>query len=71
MLLLKQIQQVVLMLYHYQKKQRKKELEEDTIMSQALETYIPLKANNYTYTDNDDNQKKGNEQIPQQVTTLQ
>ncbi|ETO01504.1 hypothetical protein RFI_35936, partial [Reticulomyxa filosa] len=39
------------------KESRKQELEEDTTMSQALETYISLQANNYQYTDNDDNKK--------------
>ncbi|ETO00921.1 hypothetical protein RFI_36519, partial [Reticulomyxa filosa] len=33
------------------------ELEEDTTMSQALETYISLQANNYPYTSSDDNKK--------------
>ncbi|ETO35275.1 hypothetical protein RFI_01788, partial [Reticulomyxa filosa] len=36
---------------------RKQELEEDTVMLQALETYIPLQANNYQYTNSDDNEK--------------
>ncbi|ETO09969.1 hypothetical protein RFI_27408, partial [Reticulomyxa filosa] len=36
------------------KESRKQELEEDTTMSQALETYIPLQANNYPYTGDDD-----------------
>ncbi|ETO21414.1 hypothetical protein RFI_15791, partial [Reticulomyxa filosa] len=35
------------------KESKKQELEEDTTMSQALETYIPLQANNYPHTDND------------------
>ncbi|ETO03003.1 hypothetical protein RFI_34406, partial [Reticulomyxa filosa] len=39
------------------KESRKQELEEDTTMSQAIEVYIPLQANNYPYTDNDDNKK--------------
>ncbi|ETO34731.1 hypothetical protein RFI_02359 [Reticulomyxa filosa] len=39
------------------KESRKQELEEDITMSQALETYISLQANNYIYTDNDDNKK--------------
>ncbi|ETO01405.1 hypothetical protein RFI_36035, partial [Reticulomyxa filosa] len=39
------------------KESRKQELDEDITMSQALETYIPLQANNYPYTDNDDNKK--------------
>ncbi|ETO34877.1 WD-40 repeat-containing protein, partial [Reticulomyxa filosa] len=39
------------------KESRKRELEEDITMSQALETYIPLQANNYPFTDNDDNKK--------------
>ncbi|ETO34207.1 WD repeat-containing protein, partial [Reticulomyxa filosa] len=37
------------------KESRRQELEEDTTMSQALETYIPLQANNYSYVDSDDN----------------
>ncbi|ETO31120.1 hypothetical protein RFI_06002, partial [Reticulomyxa filosa] len=39
------------------KESRKQELEEDTTISQALETYIPLQANNYPYTDDDNNKK--------------
>ncbi|ETO10005.1 hypothetical protein RFI_27372 [Reticulomyxa filosa] len=35
------------------KESRKQELEEDITMSQALETYISLQANNYSYTSND------------------
>ncbi|ETO07256.1 hypothetical protein RFI_30136, partial [Reticulomyxa filosa] len=41
------------------KELRKQELEEDTTMLQALETYIPLQANNYPYTVDDDNKKNG------------
>ncbi|ETN97357.1 hypothetical protein RFI_40174, partial [Reticulomyxa filosa] len=33
------------------KKSRQQELEEDTTILQALETYIPLQANNYSYID--------------------
>ncbi|ETO31567.1 hypothetical protein RFI_05553, partial [Reticulomyxa filosa] len=36
---------------------RKLELEEDIIISQAIETYIPLQANNYPYNDNIDRKK--------------
>ncbi|ETO12362.1 hypothetical protein RFI_25012, partial [Reticulomyxa filosa] len=36
----------------------KQELEEDVAISQALETYIPLQANNYPYTDGDDHEKQ-------------
>ncbi|ETO07216.1 hypothetical protein RFI_30176 [Reticulomyxa filosa] len=36
---------------------RENELEEDIAISQALETYIPLQANNYPYIDSDDNKK--------------
>ncbi|ETO13831.1 hypothetical protein RFI_23535 [Reticulomyxa filosa] len=36
------------------KESRKQELEDDTTMSQALETYISFQANNYTYTNNND-----------------
>ncbi|ETO09798.1 hypothetical protein RFI_27579 [Reticulomyxa filosa] len=39
------------------KESRRQELEEDTATLQALETYIPLQANNYPYTDNDDNKQ--------------
>ncbi|ETO01501.1 hypothetical protein RFI_35939, partial [Reticulomyxa filosa] len=39
------------------KESRKQELEEDTTILQALETYIPLQANNYSYISNDDNNK--------------
>ncbi|ETO02337.1 hypothetical protein RFI_35099, partial [Reticulomyxa filosa] len=39
------------------KESRKQELEEDTTMLQALETYTPLQANNYPYTSSDDNKK--------------
>ncbi|ETO22531.1 hypothetical protein RFI_14668, partial [Reticulomyxa filosa] len=37
---------------------RKQELEEDIAMSQALETYIPLQANDYPYVDGDDDNKQ-------------
>ncbi|ETO32456.1 hypothetical protein RFI_04662 [Reticulomyxa filosa] len=36
---------------------RKQELDEDAAMSQALETYIPLQANNYPFVDNGNNEK--------------
>ncbi|ETO15968.1 mycorrhiza-induced NACHT/WD-repeat protein, partial [Reticulomyxa filosa] len=36
---------------------REKELEEDSAIAQALETYIPLHANNYPYIGNDNNDK--------------
>ncbi|ETO08793.1 hypothetical protein RFI_28593, partial [Reticulomyxa filosa] len=36
---------------------RKQEMIEDVAISQALEMYIPLQANNYPYIDNDDNKK--------------
>ncbi|ETO33521.1 hypothetical protein RFI_03583 [Reticulomyxa filosa] len=36
---------------------RKQEMEEDIAISQALETYIPLQANNYPHVDGDDNEK--------------
>ncbi|ETO33233.1 hypothetical protein RFI_03874, partial [Reticulomyxa filosa] len=39
------------------KEARKQELEEDIAMSQALETYIPLQANNYPYSDSNDGKK--------------
>ncbi|ETO36350.1 NB-ARC domain-containing protein [Reticulomyxa filosa] len=68
------------------KESRKQELEEDIPMLQALETYIPLEANNYPY-DNNSNRKEGaydcqqfilnlleekkNDQDKQQITILQ
>ncbi|ETO11869.1 hypothetical protein RFI_25507 [Reticulomyxa filosa] len=39
------------------KESRKQELEEDITISQALETYISLQANNYPHTDSDDNKR--------------
>ncbi|ETO14568.1 NB-ARC domain-containing protein [Reticulomyxa filosa] len=36
---------------------RKQEIDEDIAISQALETYIPLQANNYPHIDGDDNEK--------------
>ncbi|ETO08206.1 hypothetical protein RFI_29183 [Reticulomyxa filosa] len=38
---------------------RKQELEEDVAILQALSTYTPLQANNYFYTDNDDQPDHG------------
>ncbi|ETO11695.1 WD-40 repeat protein [Reticulomyxa filosa] len=37
---------------------RKQEMHEDIIISQALETYIPLQANTYPHMDDNDNQKQ-------------
>ncbi|ETO29132.1 NB-ARC domain-containing protein [Reticulomyxa filosa] len=42
------------------KESRKKELEEDITILQALETYIPLQANNYQLLDNDNNDNNDN-----------
>ncbi|ETO35614.1 hypothetical protein RFI_01446 [Reticulomyxa filosa] len=36
---------------------RKQEMEEDIAIAQALETYIPLQANNYPHVGGDDNEK--------------
>ncbi|ETO32715.1 hypothetical protein RFI_04401, partial [Reticulomyxa filosa] len=37
---------------------RKQEMEEDIAIAQALETYIPLQANNYPHIDTNDNEKQ-------------
>ncbi|ETO10899.1 hypothetical protein RFI_26478 [Reticulomyxa filosa] len=37
---------------------RQQEIEEDIAISQALETYIPLQANNYAHMDGDNNEKE-------------
>ncbi|ETO01096.1 hypothetical protein RFI_36344, partial [Reticulomyxa filosa] len=52
------------------KESRKQELDEDTTMSQALETYIPLQANNYPYTDDDDNKKSNAYDCHQHIINL-
>ncbi|ETO03310.1 hypothetical protein RFI_34100, partial [Reticulomyxa filosa] len=52
------------------KESRKQELEEDITMSQALETYIPLQANNYSFTDNDDNKNNNAYDCYQHVIDL-
>ncbi|ETO00699.1 hypothetical protein RFI_36741, partial [Reticulomyxa filosa] len=52
------------------KESRKQELEEDTTMSQALETYIPLQANNYPRIDNDDNGKNNAYDCNQHIIDL-
>ncbi|ETO29091.1 hypothetical protein RFI_08036 [Reticulomyxa filosa] len=49
---------------------RKQELEEDTTMLQALETYIPLQANNYPYTNDNDNEKNDSYDCNQHVINL-
>ncbi|ETO15653.1 hypothetical protein RFI_21712 [Reticulomyxa filosa] len=49
---------------------RKQELEEDTTMLQALEMYIPLQANNYPYTDNDDNKNNSSYDCYQHIIDL-
>ncbi|ETO22667.1 WD-40 repeat-containing protein [Reticulomyxa filosa] len=51
-------------------KARKQELEEDVTMLQALETYISLQANNYSYTDNDDNEKNDSYDCHQHIIDL-
>ncbi|ETO31156.1 hypothetical protein RFI_05965, partial [Reticulomyxa filosa] len=52
------------------KKSRKQELEEDTTILQALETYIPLQANNYLYIDSDDNEKNDSYDCHQRIINL-
>ncbi|ETO02152.1 hypothetical protein RFI_35284, partial [Reticulomyxa filosa] len=52
------------------KESRKQELEEDTTMLQALETYIPLQANNYLYIDGDDNEKNDSYDCHQHIINL-
>ncbi|ETO11635.1 hypothetical protein RFI_25743, partial [Reticulomyxa filosa] len=52
------------------KESKKQELEEDTTMLQALETYISLQANNYPYTDNDDNKKNNAYDCHQHIIDL-
>ncbi|ETO34311.1 NB-ARC domain-containing protein, partial [Reticulomyxa filosa] len=49
---------------------RKQELEEDIAILQALETYIPLQANNYAYTDNDANETNDSYNCHQHVLDL-
>ncbi|ETO17126.1 WD-40 repeat protein, partial [Reticulomyxa filosa] len=51
------------------KKSRKRELEEDTAMLQALEMYIPLQASNCPYTD-DDNKGNNSYDCHQHITDL-
>ncbi|ETN99948.1 hypothetical protein RFI_37519, partial [Reticulomyxa filosa] len=51
-------------------KSRKQELEEDTTMLQAFETYIPLQANNYLYIDSDDNEKNDSYDCHQHIINL-
>ncbi|ETO08501.1 hypothetical protein RFI_28886, partial [Reticulomyxa filosa] len=52
------------------KEARKQELEEDITASLALETYIPLQANNYPYTDNNDNKNNNAYDCHQYVLDL-
>ncbi|ETO11080.1 hypothetical protein RFI_26296, partial [Reticulomyxa filosa] len=52
------------------KESRRQELEEDTTMLQALETYIPLHANNYSYTDSDDNKNSNAHDCHQHIVNL-
>ncbi|ETO05654.1 hypothetical protein RFI_31743, partial [Reticulomyxa filosa] len=52
------------------KESRKQELEEDTTVLQALDTYIPLKANNYPYTDSDENKKNNSYDCHQHIIDL-
>ncbi|ETO05179.1 hypothetical protein RFI_32216 [Reticulomyxa filosa] len=49
---------------------RKQEMEEDIAISQALETYIPLQANNYPHMDNDDNKNQDTYDCHQHVITF-
>ncbi|ETO07078.1 hypothetical protein RFI_30314 [Reticulomyxa filosa] len=49
---------------------RKQEMEEDIAISQALETYIPLQANNYPHTDGDDNKNQDTYDCHQHVITF-
>ncbi|ETO14106.1 WD-40 repeat-containing protein [Reticulomyxa filosa] len=48
-------------------KSAKQELEEDEAMLQALETYVPLQANNFPYIDSDDNKKNNGYDCHQHV----
>ncbi|ETN99767.1 hypothetical protein RFI_37700, partial [Reticulomyxa filosa] len=52
------------------KESRKQELEEDTTILQALETYIPLQANHYPYIDSDDNEKNDSYDCHQHLINL-
>ncbi|ETO08161.1 hypothetical protein RFI_29227 [Reticulomyxa filosa] len=52
------------------KQSTKQEMEEDITILQALETYIPLQANNYPCTDNDDNGKHDSYDCHQRVVDL-
>ncbi|ETO34415.1 WD-40 repeat protein [Reticulomyxa filosa] len=47
---------------------RKQEMEEDIAIAQALETYIPLQANNYPHIDTNDNEKQETFDCYQYVT---
>ncbi|ETO34593.1 hypothetical protein RFI_02497 [Reticulomyxa filosa] len=51
------------------KESRKKTLEYMTIL-QSLETYVPLQANNYSYTDGDDNEKNDSYDCDQHIINL-
>ncbi|ETO09924.1 NB-ARC domain-containing protein, partial [Reticulomyxa filosa] len=48
----------------------KQELKEDIATSQALETYIPLQANKYPYTDGDNHEKQNTFNCHQHVITF-
>ncbi|ETO04528.1 NB-ARC domain-containing protein [Reticulomyxa filosa] len=52
------------------KESRKQELEEDITILQALETYIPLQANNCPYTDDNDNEKNDSYDCHQHILNL-
>ncbi|ETO17191.1 viral A-type inclusion protein, partial [Reticulomyxa filosa] len=49
---------------------RKQEMEDDIAISRALETYIPLKANNYAYEDSKDDDKEKTYDCHQYVLKL-
>ncbi|ETO03216.1 hypothetical protein RFI_34194, partial [Reticulomyxa filosa] len=52
------------------KESKKQELEEDTTILQALETYIPLQANDYPYIDDNDNKRSDSYDCHQHIINL-
>ncbi|ETO06409.1 hypothetical protein RFI_30989 [Reticulomyxa filosa] len=52
------------------KKARERELEDDAEIFQALESYVPLQANNYPYADNDDNKENNSYDCHHYMTDL-
>ncbi|ETN97120.1 hypothetical protein RFI_40411, partial [Reticulomyxa filosa] len=52
------------------KESKRQELEEDKTIFQALETYIPLQANNYLYIDSDDYKKNDSYDCHQHLINL-